>query len=329
MSLAKQTFVTLRRSWAVVAISLLGLTGCASSGALSGQNMASPAEPAASSNSSIAQANRSFHVDYDRLSAEEAATLGAARPLVVASASTAKLRFHGKESRWTLVGERYHMLKGLTHIPVGTVCFLLTLSQAALTRDEKAHLLDLKKSIASAKGEISAASVGAEMVPVEHRLLGATTELLDDALAHGRPDDERLHAFGKAIRADVDANLAVASGMLLANLDTAAHEMKALVGAEAWSRLVVVISTTHQARAREVTVQYFERLLGEHLAEGALGEQRLVVLEGAMSKATAEAIMSAHLIDQRLGFLLFDDPQFIQSDVLGKSAGAHLDKLFP
>ncbi|MEO5726130.1 MAG: hypothetical protein ABI134_12380, partial [Byssovorax sp.] len=57
--------------------------------------------------------------------------------------------------------------------------------------------------------------------------------------------------------------------------------------------------------------------------------QRLVVLEGTMSKTTAEAIMTAHLVDQRLAYLLFDDPLFLQSDVLGKSAGGHLDKLFP
>ncbi len=222
------------------------------------------------------------------------------------------LRFRGKESRWALVGGRYQTIKGLTHIPIGVVCFLLTLSQPALTGEEKAHLLDLKKTIASAESEISAEGVGAEMVPVEHRLLGRTAELIDDVVAHGRPADERLHAYGKAIRADVDANLAGASGAFPGALDAAVHEMRAEVGAEAWPRVVAVITTAHQARAREVSVQYFERLLGEHLTEGALGEQRLVVLEGAGQQATAESIMTLHLVDQRVSALLFDDPLFLQ-----------------
>jgi hypothetical protein len=209
------------------------------------------------------------------------------------------------------------------------VCFLLTLSQPALTRGEKDHLLDLKKTIAASKGEITAPRVGAEMVAAEHRLLDATSELIDDVLAHGRPNDERLHAFGKAIRADVDANLAVVSGLLLGNLDSAVREMKAEVGAEAWAALVAVIVTSRQARAREVTVQYFERLLGDRLTEGALSEQRLVVLEGSAKEPTVESTMAAHLVDQRLSSLLFDDPLFLQSDLLGKSAGAHLDKMFP
>jgi hypothetical protein len=317
------------RSWAVVAVSVLGLTGCASGGAPSGQSAALPAGPAESSPHVISQGNRGFHEDYDRLLAAEGATLGASRALVVVSGFTVTLHFHGKETNWTLAGERNQTLKGLSHIPLGVVCFLLTLSQPALTRGEKDHLLALKKTIAASKGEITAERVGAEMVPAEQRLLDATSELIDDVLAHGRPNDERLHAFGKAIRADVFASLAMASGLLLGNLDSAVREMKAEVGAEAWPTLVAVILTTHQARAREVTVQYFERLLGDHLTEGALGEQRLVVLEGAPKEATAESTMTAHLVDQRLSSLLFDDPLFLQSDVLGKSAGGPLDKMFP
>ena len=117
-------------------------------------------------------------------------------------------------------------------------------------------------------------------------------------------------------------------GVLLGALDAAAREIKAQVGAEAWSKLVTVVTTAHQARAREVSIQYFERALGEHLTEGALGEQRLVVLEGAAQKAMPESVMTAHLVDQRLSSLLFDDPLFLQSDVLGKYAGPHLDRLF-
>ena len=317
------------RSWAVVAVSVLGLAGCASGGAPSGQSAASPAGPAGSSPHVISQANRGFHEDYDRLLAAEEATLGASRALVVVSGFTVTLRFHGKESNWSIAGERYQTLKGLSHIPLGVVCFLLTLSQPALTRGEKDHLLDLKKTIAASKGEITAPRVGAEMVAAEHRLLDATSELIDDALAHGRPSDERLHAFGKAIRADVDANLAAVSGLLLGDLDSAVRGMKAEVGAEAWPALVAVIWTSHQARGREVTVQYFERLLGDHLIEGALGEQRLVVLEGAAKEPTAESAMTAHLVDQRLSALLFDDPLFLQGDVLGKFAGGHLDRIFP
>lgn len=322
------------RAWilprTVLVASLLGLAACAStSGAPSGQKAASAAEPAASSHGFIALANRNFHVDYDRLRAQEAATLGDTRALVVVSDPTVTLRFHGKASRWSLVGERYHTLKGLSHIPVGVVCFLLTLNQPTPTSAERAHLLDLKKTIASADGEVSAGSVGAEMVPVEHRLLGATIDLIEDTLAHGRPTDARVLAYGKAIRPDVDANLAAATGALLEGLDAAVREIKAQVGAEAWSKLVTVITTVHQARARAATIQYFERALGERLTEGALGEQRLVVLEGATQKVTPESIMTAHLVDQRLSSLLFDDPLFLQSDVLGKHAGPHLDRLLP
>lgn len=314
---------TLSLSRTVLVAAIAGLTGCATAG-----GAASP-EKIATSSRFTTEANRNFHVDYDRLRAQEEGALGNARALVVVSGATVTLRFQGKASRWSIVGERYQTLKGLTHIPVGVTCFLLTLNQATPTSEERARLLDLKKSIASADGEVSTGSVGAEMVPVEHHLLGATTELIDDALAHGRPADDRLRAYGKAIRPDVDANLAGASGLLLGTLDAAAREMKAQVGEEAWSKLVMVITSAHQARAREVSVQYFERALGERLTEGALGEQRLVVLETTSPKTTPESVMTSHLVDQRLSALLFDDPLFLQSDVLGRYAGPYLDRLFP
>ena len=82
-----------------------------------------------------------------------------------------------------------------------------------------------------------------------------------------------------------------------------------------------------KSRAQEVSVQYFEHLFHEHASEGALGESRIVVIESIGPNDGATQAMASDMYDQRLSVLLFDDPPFLQGDVLGKNAEATIARL--
>jgi len=279
--------------------------------------------------SPIDAANRAFHTDYDRMRDEEQAKVGVTRPFIFCDGPTVTLRYRGKELKRRLWVPRYQNLKGLTHITVGAVSTLLVMPAGPPSAADAAHLRAIDAQLVEVERSIVPDAVGAELVDAERRVIAATRALLGEALAGGRPSEERIRAYGKSIRADVIANLTAASGVLVDALHAAVNEMKAEVGPEAWSQLVVLVSTAHQARAREISVQYFERLVGDHMAEGAVGEQRLVVTEGSYKNGVPEARMAAHIVDQRLGVLLFDDPLLMQRDVMGNFVGVHLDRLFP
>jgi hypothetical protein len=95
-----------------------------------------------------------------------------------------------------------------------------------------------------------------------------------------------------------------------------------------WASLLVVAVVAHQARAREIAVQYFERRLGETAGEDASGEDRLVVLESRFQAADQRGGLAAHQVDRRHSLPIFGEADRMQSDVLADSGGL-LDRLLP
>src|SRR4029450_4850371 len=91
---------------------------------------------------------------------------------------------------------------------------------------------------------------------------------------------------------------------------------RAQVGREERPRLGVVVATSHQARAHNRVMQYFERKLGRPTGVGAQREDGLVSLEGAADEAAAEALLARHYIDREAAQVLFADPSRLQLDLL-------------
>jgi hypothetical protein len=84
----------------------------------------------------------------------------------------------------------------------------------------------------------------------------------------------------------------------------------------------------HQARAREIGIRYFERLLAEPVGEGARNERRLVVAEGMIRGPEQYGLLATHLVDQAGASAIFNDALRLQSDVTADDGGV-LDSLLP
>src|SRR5262249_47819269 len=96
----------------------------------------------------------------------------------------------------------------------------------------------------------------------------------------------------------------------------------------AWDSVLVLAVSVHQARARELGVQYFERLLAEPVGEGARNERRLGVCESVFAGAGQDGLLALHLVDQAASADVFGDPLRLQWDALGDPGGA-LDAVLP
>src|SRR5262249_33769380 len=150
--------------------------------------------------------------------------------------------------------------------------------------------------------------------------------LRDDRLAERARQD-----YFSAVRAPLEDNLRSASAAVLTLLHQTVTGYKRQVDAKdptAWSSLVVVAAAAHQARAREVAVQYFERLLGETISEGASREDRLVIIEGQFRAPDQRGGLAAHEVDRAYASIIFGSPSRLQSDVMADTGGL-LDKLLP
>jgi hypothetical protein len=150
--------------------------------------------------------------------------------------------------------------------------------------------------------------------------LGATVASLDGVLGAGRVSAEGLRAFAAAagpasLRAAADA-----TRVQLEALD--AHVARALgaMAPEERRGLQVVVTGNHQARARSLPLQYFQKLFGEAPGE----ERRVAYAEGASDEAGALALVGTRRLDRAIAGAFFGEPRRLQRDGLGDAARERL-----
>jgi hypothetical protein len=262
-------------------------------------------------------ASTDFHSKYAAARAREQATLGASRPYLFLGAEKLVLRYRGNTEERSLSSARFDALKHASHVPVAAL-------SAILANDDEKARRELAGRIREVDPAITAAEFG-DSEEAAHAVVRASVDLLE-AAPQNAPGEADLHAFGLRTRGDTTKLLQAGCDESLVNLDAAVRQLRPLVG-DAWSQAVVVIATDHQSRAEEVETQYFERLFHEHAKEGALGESRILIVESIGPNDGPMQAMASHLYDRRLSVLLFDDPAFLQGDVLGKHAEPTITRL--
>jgi hypothetical protein len=304
----------------VLAIGLL-LLGCAG-----GARPASsaPAKAVASAPSvppeavdPLRRANGDFHSRYAAARAKIQATLGGSRPYLTLGGEKLVLRYQGKTEERSVSSARFDAVKQASHVPIAAVSAILAEDDGKAVRDLAARLREVEPAVATAPlGDAREAARG---------VVRASIDLLERALVK-TPSEAELHDFGLRTRTDTTTLLQAGCDASLAAIDAATRQLRPFAG-DAWPEAVIVIATDHQSRAEEVGVQYFEHLFHERAKEGALGESRIVVNESIGPNDGAAQAMASHLYDQRLSVLLFDDPTFLQGDVLGKHAEPTIARL--
>jgi hypothetical protein len=230
---------------------------------------------------------------------------------------TLSLRYHGNTEERSLSSARFDAVKAASHVPIAAL-------SAVLAQEEAKALRELAARIRNVEPQITPALFG-DAEGAARAVVRASADLLDAAQVKP-PSEEDLRAFALRTRGSTLALLQAGCDESLVKLDAAVRELRPLAG-DAWSQAVVVIATDHQSRAEEVGVQYFEHLFHERAGEGALGESRIVVIESIGPNDGPTQAMASHLYDQRLSALLFDDPTFLQGDVLGKHAEPTIARL--
>jgi hypothetical protein len=306
---------------ATLLVGLVGL-GCAGEArvpAPSAPGMSPASAPQASQArmDPLPRANGDFHTTYAAARLREQAALGVSRPYLALADQKLVLRYQGKTEERSLASARFDAVKQASHVPIAALSAILAGEDARAIHDLAARLREVEPAI-------DAAPLG-DVKDAARAVVRASIELLDGAQAKP-PSEAELHEFGMRTRSDTTKLLQAGCDESLVTLDAATRQLRPLVG-DAWSRAVVTIATDHQSRAEEVGVQYFEHLFHERAKEAALGESRIVVIESIGPNDGALQAMASHLYDQRLSVLLFDDPTFLQGDVLGKHAEPTIARL--
>jgi hypothetical protein len=282
----------------------------------------------------LSEVNERFHEAYQRARAEACRQQESRRLVIRYAFGTIEARWNGKDlgPPVVLFTPYVHALKAVSHAVF--LAALLFDEPAGTARDAHvaAALQDIE-ALRAALGDPSSAA--AKLLPAGQRprqtdILALTSAALL-ALRDHRFDEDARRDYFSAVRAPLGENLREASADVLTLLHRTVQGWKRQVDAadpNAWASVVVVAAVAHQARAREVAVQYFERMLGETVSEGASGEDRLVIVENQPGAADQRGALAAHDVDREHASAIFGDASRLQSDVMADSGGM-LDRLLP
>jgi hypothetical protein len=283
---------------------------------------------------SLSSLSERFREAHQRARAKQCTVLATQQLMIRYSFGTLEARWKGADlgRRANLYTPRVHALKAVSH----AVFLAALLFEEPAGPDRESHLQDALRDISALRTDLAESKTDAAkaFLPDERSdqiaILTLTSKVLE-GLRNGQLDQNGRRDYFVSIRRPLSENLRRASVAVLTTVHEAVSAYKKEVDAKdstAWASLVVLASVSHQGRARDIVVQYFERLLGETVSEGASLENRLVILEGQSKPAAQRSGLAGHNVDRQFAEVIFGDPGRLQWDVMGDSGG-FLDSLLP
>lgn len=263
--------------------------------------------------------NQAFHGEYD---AARKAALASIDPLVIEDGDHLILVHAGRRTPELIRPARYHELKAVDHIPLA---LYVILARRSGTRLDAAALKDLshyRELLRAAEDALA----DCDFTPVERtrqaQLLGASKAILDQTIAGRAISKPALDAFARGTRVALDENADDAAHLELDLIDRAMNGFRKKLDDAAWRRLHVVVMGAHMARSGEISMQYFEKRLGEPDEGG-----RIVYAESLFTEGPALDLLATHVLDESVGAAFFGSPMRMHDDLLAGAGRAYLKTL--
>lgn len=268
---------------------------------------------AADAPDALAALNARFRAWY---AAEKARRLEAPGPVLMVKGDVLVLRRGATRREVPLIPAGYHRLKAMAHVPLALEVRLAPLAGRPLADDERKALAEYRPMIDDARLAFEKDEVHEDARLRARAIASASRALLDEVAARGAVDAEALQTYVHAMAPLVLDEARAAADLELTALDAAVRAWRRELGPDQWEKVHAVVMGAHMARDREIAMQYFLDLFGEH-AEGG----HVIFLEGAWDEAKALDLLATHLVDGEVGRAFFDDPARMHRDLLSDAAG--------
>jgi hypothetical protein len=146
---------------------------------------------------------------------------------------------------------------------------------------------------------------------------------MERTLAAGRVDRAALAAYASAMAAPTLANGDDAAALQIDGLHAVVSGWRATMPAAEWRDLHVLVLGPKLPRAGNLSIQYFQRVMGRDALD-----RRLLYAEGIFEREAALGLLGTVVIDRALAQAFFGDPARMDRDFLADGARKRLDRLF-
>jgi hypothetical protein len=258
--------------------------------------------------------NDQFHGAYARLRTNEAQ----AAPILVVLGDSLHLLSGHEHSEFVFKADTTAQIKSAAHAPVGIFVALAPESDATtLHAGARQRLAGMRAALEQAVVDVvdiagldRASRADVEMV------LRDCVAFIDQTLSTGSSNRSALSDFAARMGPLLLRLTEHGTRMDFNALHTAVEAALGKLSERERGRLEVVVAGAHQARARNLAMQYFQKRFGEAPGE----ERRLTFAEAVGDVKQACELVGTRRLDRTIASAFFGDAKRLQRDVQGDAA---------
>ena len=281
-------------------------------------------------NGSLSTVNKQFHQDYNTLVTYTVSHFGdSTHPVIIFTGDSLVFRYREKRQASRVVPAEYHQLKAISHLPLGIFTMVSTWQEGALSDSSVNRLKAYKRLIETIQSDLPNYSLPPSLLVKQQEILTHCQGYIQQVLNEQAYKKISRNAFAKTMQTYILDDVDEAAKLEI----TAIHKQTQIwlkeIDKAYLKQLLVVIGSSHQARYRELSVQYFDKVLHEQSDGSAFTENRLVFAESVFNESGCLSALARHMIDQEIGLEFFGDRYRMQRDLLSDAAKKYINELFP
>jgi hypothetical protein len=278
----------------------------------------------------LSKLNNTFHEEYNGLVSKTIEGFGQGnQPVMIFTGDTLILLDKGARSAFRIIPKEYHELKALDHLALGIFTLIKSWQEGHLSEQQEKRLTNHILEIDKVKEDIKLYGFSEKVTDNQLTILRISQTYLITTLKSRKVDWKKNNEYAREISKFLLVNVDEAAQLEISNLHAQVSKWRKTIDTSSFKNLYVVIGSSHQARYREITVQYFDKVLNENSSVTALTENRLVFAESVFDEKGCLSMLARHIIDQDIGLQFFGDKFRMQRDSLSDAAAKYIEPLFP
>jgi hypothetical protein len=269
----------------------------------------------------LALLNCGFHHEYEVRIKKIIQTLGASKgiPLILNLGGTLVLKYNGSSQTIDITPDAYQQVKVFDHTFFALILALNHLNSKPLSAHAQGYLHSLQFHLQQAKLLIPSLKLNQKEQRTLTQLTILTTNFIQEVLLKNKCSRERLQGYIRQAKPLVYEATVIASKIEIKALDAAINPWLDILKPADKAKIAIVVAASHQAVDNELSVQYFVKRFGSRYQVGAVPENRLLILQNAFDEESALKLLARHFLDRELSALIFNNPTYLQRDVLSEA----------
>lgn len=272
--------------------------------------------------------NCDFHAEYKERMDAIISTFGktGGRPVILNLGGKLILKYNDSREEVDVTPDNFHTVKAFLHAFFALYLALPTEDSQSISPDTRNNLLKIQRNLHEAMLEIPSLELTPREQALTRQLANLSENFIASTLKQKNYQKRQLTTYLTSARPLVNAILDDAARIELNALDKTVNRWLAQMPVEDRHKLVIGVAISHQARAKEISLQYFAYKFGYRYGNGAIRENHYVVIEDNFDENSALKALARHYVDRIAAKDIFHRSNRLQKDVLASSATAILNE---